>query len=285
MGSQPAGRILDALLVGEGFDVVEAVVGPVLENQLLGGLRPHTLGDECVRREALAVREPGGRPGPLANEPLGDPVADEVGSGGASSALLEVRAGEEALLYKLPVDGFQLTPYGRGVLVALGHGEELPETLQLHGPREGLLSFDVDEFVEASGQGPLQVVVEVRVEALQVAGIVGAHEDVVEAQGVVLARATLALFPREVDAPHAEAVRAEVLVLFAVERVLSVDGGFGEPVEGVPEIFVVLAGMCLAQDLQQFVKREAHPPVRGDATAAADYRHDGYEHVLVLRPG
>src|SRR5688572_15302070 len=99
MGSQPAGRILDALLVGEDLDVVEAVAGPVLDHQLLGGLRPHPLGDEGVRREALAVREFGGGPGPLADEPLGDPVADQVGSGGAPSALLEVRAGEEALLY------------------------------------------------------------------------------------------------------------------------------------------------------------------------------------------
>src|SRR5215210_4653476 len=285
VGPQPAGRVLDALLVGECLDVVEAVAGPVLDHQLPGGLGPHPLGDEGVRREALAVRELRSGLGPLADETLGNPVADQVGLGGATSALLEVRAGEKARLHQLAVGGVELALYGRGVLVALGHGEELPQALQLHGPGERLFALDVDELVEAPGQGTLEAVVEVRVEALEVARVVGAHEDVVEAQGVVLARAPLALLPREMDAPHAEAVRAEVLVFFAVEGVLGVDGGLREPVEGIPEVVVVLAGVRLAQDLQELIEREAYPSVRRDAAATADDGHDGHEDVLVLRPG
>src|SRR5215203_7053288 len=101
----------------------------------------------------------------------------------------------------------------------------------------------------------------------------------------MLARAALALLPREMDAPHAEAVRAEVLVFFAVEGVLGVDGGLREPVEGVPEIVVVLAGVGLAKDLQELVECEVYLSVWGDATATADDGHDGHEDVLVLRPG
>lgn len=55
VGPQPARGVLDTLLVREGLDVVETVAGPVLDYQLLGGLRPHALGDEGVCREALAI--------------------------------------------------------------------------------------------------------------------------------------------------------------------------------------------------------------------------------------
>src|SRR5918995_1865591 len=126
VGPKPARRVLDALLVGERLDVVEAVAGTVLDHELFGDLRPHALGDEGVRREALAVGELGGGPGPLADELLGDPVADQVSLGSAPAALLEIRAGEESRVHQLAVGGFELALNGRGVLVALGHGEELP---------------------------------------------------------------------------------------------------------------------------------------------------------------
>ncbi len=181
--------------------------------------------------------------------------------------------------------GLKLALDGRGVLVALGHREQQPEALELHRPGERLLALDVNELVEAAGQGTPETVVEVRVEALKIACVVGAHENVIEAQGVVLARAALALLPREVDAPHAKAVGAEVLVFFAVERVLGVDGGLREPVERIAQVVVVLARVGLTQDLQELVEREAHAPVGWNAATPAHHRHNSYEDVLILGTG
>src|SRR4028119_267493 len=146
--------------------------------------------------------------------------------------------------------GLKVTLYLRRVRVARGHGDQLPQAVQVHCPRKPVLALDIDQAVEAPRYWLPERVGVCGVQGLEVVLEIGAYDDVVEAQGVMLACPTLALFrPVKVHSPEPEPVALELLVLARVEGVLGVDVGSGQPVERVPEVFVVGAGVSLTQDL------------------------------------
>jgi hypothetical protein len=159
----------------------------------------------------------------------------------------------------------------------------LPELLEIHAPREALLALGVYQAVEAPGEVLFEGVVEVRVEAFEVAGGERARKDVAELQGVVLACPALTLLLAERHVPEVEAVALEVLVGQGVEGVLGVDVGRGDTVQGVPKFVVVLAPVGLAEDLQELVEREGDAAVWRHAPAPLDELHDRDEDVLVDR--
>jgi hypothetical protein len=140
-----------------------------------------------------------------------------------SADLLYLRPVEVAAPFELLVGGDELLLYLRGVAVARGHGDHLPQLLELHGPRQALLALGVHQAVEAPREVPLEGVVEVRVEAFQVACGEGARQDVAELERVVLAGPALALLLAECHFPQVEAVALKVLVRQGVEGVLGVD--------------------------------------------------------------
>ena len=126
-----------------------------------------------------------------------------------------------------------------------------------------MVALLVDEAVEALGYGRVQGPVEVRVEALEVVGLVGLDEVVRE------------LHPRPVAAPAGSVGRLGVLDpvkevegivevglgALAVEGVLALYDGARDAVEGLLYLAVVAAAVGPAQELDEFVEGNGDPTV------------------------
>ena len=80
-------------------------------------------------------------------------------------------------------------------------------------------------------------------------------------------------------------MRAELLGFVVVEGVFGVDHAVGDPIEGLPDLLVVVAPPVLAQDLEELVEAEAHHPIGREAACPMDQLHDRDVDVPVHRTG
>src|SRR5215213_9020934 len=147
---QPGCRLPHLSLVRQQLHVVKAVISAVLDDQLAGPLGPHAMGAEIVYSVAFRFREVGGGVRTFAYESRGDTIVDDVYLGAAGTPFFYVCPIQETTIDQLLVSGHELLFDLRGVLVAGGHGNHLPEALEVHRPGQLAIAFDVDQAVEAT---------------------------------------------------------------------------------------------------------------------------------------